>query len=130
MTELALPYDLFDRVATADRDDLEEVLATLLHAAGVWDSPRTSDGVDRWRVVTREPTRVRLCGRVWTIDQQLHGFWLDVRRDDPAAPATWTLYLDVDDPSRRRARDAIDLIDAPDQVAWRHTVSGKATAPR
>jgi hypothetical protein len=103
------------------RDSLESFVARALFDAGVWPSTRTSDGVASCRVIERTPVRLRVCGRVWAIDQTLHSFWLDVVRAHSAPGAlAWTLYFDVDATSvgARRARDAIDAIDDPHDVAW------------
>jgi len=106
---------------------LEQMIADVLHRAGEWTSPRTSDGLRGFRVVAREPARLRVCGRIWSIDQELHSFWLDVAPSCPPAAVTWTLYLDVENLSARRSRDAIDVIEDPTAVRWRLTMSGKAS---
>ena len=80
----------------------------MLHEAGVWDSPRVSDGIIYTRMV-----KAGVCGRLYEIDQTLHAFWLE--REGP----TWRLYYDVIASSPRRARNAIDEHDDPTEIEWR-----------
>lgn len=108
-------------------DTLERFVARALFDGGVWSSPRTSDGVTSYRVVERTPMRLRVCGRIWEIDQTLRSFWLDLARAH-ALPerVTWTLYFDVDVASvgERRARDAVDVVQDPGDVPWVTTLEG------
>jgi hypothetical protein len=100
---------------------LEQFVSRALADAGVWSSPRVSDGVMSYRMVDRASTRMRMNGRIWDIDQKLHPFWLDVERGGaPGAPATWTLYFDIDTASLspRRARKVLDTIQDPTDIAW------------
>lgn len=111
---LAAPDDDVD-------DALEHFIATALYDAGVWSS--VSDGVTPHRIV-RTPAQVRVCGRIWSIDDQvLHTFWLDVERGDEI---TWTLYVDPDVTAlgARRARNLLDLIAEPGEAPWVHTLTG------
>jgi len=71
---------------SAPLDLLEPVVARLLTDARVWDSPRIADGVSALRLVERSDTRVRVCGRIWTITPSLESF------DDPMALA-WVWQL-------------------------------------
>lgn len=112
---------------------LEFFVATALFDSGVWSSPSTSDGVTYHRVVERTPARLRVCGRLWEIDQTLRSFWLDVAQTH-AVPGhtTWTLYFDVDEGSvgGRRARNAVDAIDDPSDVAWVVALAGSEVIAR
>jgi hypothetical protein len=103
------------------REWLEQFVSRALADAGVWSSPRVSDGVMSYRMVDRTPTRVRICGRIWDIDQKLRPFWLDMERGHaPGAPTTWTLYFDIDvaSLSPRRARNILDTTQDPTDIAW------------
>jgi hypothetical protein len=62
------------------------------------------------------------CGLVYTIDQNLHPFWLDLTEESPSV--RWTLYFDLDEPSPRRRRDAIFLYNRAEDLAWNVTLSG------
>jgi hypothetical protein len=113
--------------------DLRETLASFishrLHEAGVWSSPRVSDGVSSYRVVERGRDGMRLSGRIWEIDQTEHSFCVDVEwRDGTRPEAIWRLFFDVDETamSPRRARLAIEAIDDPSQVPWRVALTGHA----
>jgi hypothetical protein len=110
------------------RELLESFISHRLYEAGVWSSPRTSDGVSSYRVVERGPGGMRLCGRIWEIDQTQHSFCVDVEWQEGARPgATWRLFFDIDDTamSPRRAHLAIDAIDDPTQVQWRVALTGR-----
>ncbi len=88
-----------------------------------WPRPSVSDGVTPYRIV-RITARVRVCGRIWSIDDQvLHTFRLDVERGDEI---TWTLYVDPDVTAlgARRARNILDLIAGPGEAPWVHTLTG------
>ncbi|HYO72079.1 MAG TPA: hypothetical protein VEU33_38995 [Archangium sp.] len=109
---------------------LERFIADVLHQAGEWDTPRTSDGISAWRVVERGPARVRLAGRIHEISQAVSSFWLDIERDgEQPEQVHWTLYFDVVPGPRspRRVDVAADLIDAPEQAEWRVTLMSTAT---
>lgn len=94
-------------------DAVDAFITTCLCDAELWHC-RESDGLLSLRATLRDG-RVRARGRVWTIDQTLHSFWLDI------APDRWTLYFDIDATSigARRARNALDVIEDPDEVEWR-----------
>jgi hypothetical protein len=117
----------FGLLANGGHDVVEQLIGCALHRAGEWASPRESDGLQGFRVVARGPTRLRTCGRIWSIDQRVRSFWLDFARGDRPAAIAWTLYFDVMDPSPRRSRDAIDVIEDPTAVSWRVGVSGAAS---
>jgi hypothetical protein len=108
------------------RDAIELFVARALFGAGLWSSPRRSDGIASYRIVEQEPTRIRVCGKIWEIDQTLHPFWLDVEHHAAPAFSTWTLYFDIDATlaSTRRARLALDTILDPGDVTWRVTLTG------
>jgi len=72
----------------AAADKLETFIAEALYQAEIWDSPRTSDGITFWRVVERDPARVRLSGRIDEISQVVHTFWLDLEPID-GGEDTW-----------------------------------------
>ncbi|MDB4963909.1 MAG: hypothetical protein JWP01_3908 [Myxococcales bacterium] len=58
----------------------------------MWASPRTSDGIAGIdRVFEREPGHLRLCGRIWTIDQAMHPFWLELATDAAGTRVGWRL---------------------------------------
>jgi hypothetical protein len=102
-------------------DPLEAFVAARLSKGGVWSSPRESDRVAWHRIVERGPARLRVCGRIWTIDQTEHSFWLDVAWEaEGRGGATWTLFFEVDETSgSRRARLAVYAIGDPGDVECR-----------
>ena len=110
-------------------DTLERFIADVLHQGGVWDTPRVSDGISTWRVAEHGATRVRLAGRIWEIPQEFRSFWLDLEREGlRPEQVKWTLYFDSVPGRRspRRASDAIDIIEVPEQADWRVTLMGIA----
>src|SRR5262249_3608575 len=96
-----------------------------LFEADVWESPRTSDGIPHLRIVESAPERMRLCGRIYTIDQVLHSFWLDLEREPDGSAVSWALFFDVVADSPRRERDAIDVHDQASDIDWRVTLTGQ-----
>jgi hypothetical protein len=120
--------DLLTGDADNLRETLESFVAHCLADAGVWSSPRESDGVSSYRVVERGHTRLRACGKIWEIDQTQHVFWVDVEWDRGTSQVVWTLFFDVDDRALtpRRARHAADVVMDPGEVGWRTTLSGRA----
>jgi hypothetical protein len=104
---------------------LEKVVAQCLHHGGVWSSPRQSDGVPWFRIVARDDAHLRVCGRIFTIGQVEHTFWLDVTRDPgKTSGASLTLHFNADTSalSPRAARSVLESIDAPSDVRWSVTV--------
>ena len=55
--------------------------------------PGDEDGLKTFRVVFDQPERVRLFGEVYTIDQKLHVFGLDLEVG-PGDVWRWTLYYE------------------------------------
>jgi hypothetical protein len=105
---------------------LEWFIGTCLFEAGVWASPRTSDGVNAIeRVLERGLDVLRGCGTIWEIDQSLHAFWLEIERTGDRF--AWRLYYDVIASSERRARNAMSNHDRPEDLEWRATLAGEAT---
>ncbi len=126
---------LIDRLLAGDKgeyersyaDALEQAIVSCLHTAGVWTSPRRSDGVPWYRPVERTEARVRVCGRIFTIGQVEYTFWLDAER--PAGDGTdgqLTLWFDADTSALapRAARSILELIREPSDIAWNVTVPG------
>jgi len=109
-----------------DTGPLEQFIGARLVAAGLWHSARTSDGIASVRVLERGPAIVRLCGHMYTIDQTLHAFWLELVPEGGACSVRWTLYFGIDEPSARRRRDAILVHDHPEDLDWNVTLSGTA----
>jgi hypothetical protein len=109
-------------------DSLDWFIASCLTAGGLWDSPRTSDGIDNNdRVLERGPNVLRVYGRIWDIAQTLHTFWLETARDDERDRFGWFLYFDVAASSARRARNALDNYSNPDDIDWHARLAGEAT---
>jgi hypothetical protein len=106
---------------------VERLVAGALFDAGVWTSPRESDGIQSLRVIERSPGRLRVCGKIWDIGQTLHPFWLDIEDREASGSTEWTLHFDIDENStgRRRARHAPDVIREPGEVSWVHTLTGR-----
>lgn len=114
-------------LAPGETDALDDFVSTCLHDGGVWDSPRTSDGIqDIERVLERSPECLRLCGRIWSIDQRLHTFWLEIQRAQEDGPVTWCLCFDVEASSPRRARNAVHDHDRPEDIDWAAVLAGEA----
>jgi hypothetical protein len=113
--------------AADPRDAIELFIARALFDAGIWSSPRTSDGIPSYRVLEQGLTRVRVCGQIWQIDQTVHLFWLDIERRAAPESSTWTLHFDIDatSMSARRARQAFDVIQDPADITWVHTLAGR-----
>lgn len=103
---------------------LERFIGERLAEAGIWDSTRTSDGIEQVRLIRHDPRRVSLVGRLWEIDQTLRSFWLEVERTDGDGIA-WTLYFDVLG-TARQVRNALLVHDATDEIEWRVTLTGMA----
>jgi hypothetical protein len=113
----------------AAADKLESFIADALYRADIWNSPRTSDGITFWRVVERDPTRVRFSGRIYEIAQVVHSYWLDLERDkERPEQVNWTLYFDIipGSWSPRRTSMAAEVIDVPEQAEWRVALKGAA----
>ena len=110
------------------RESLERAIAGALFDGGVWSSPRQSDGVASYRVIEQSPSRIRICGKIWTIDQTLHLFYVDVeRRDGADGPGWhWDLHFDIDIASSGKGATnrGMDAIRAPDDVTWVVNLSG------
>lgn len=111
-------------------DDLQQLVeafvADALADAGVWSSRRASDGIQTLRIVEWVPKRLRVCGKIWSIDQTLHTFWLDADGCATPTSTTWTLYFDVDETSMtaRRAHNILYVLQDPGEVVWRVTLIG------
>ena len=118
--------DLLVALESDPRDALESFVAGALHDGGVWPSPRTSDGVASYRVIERTPVRARVCGQIWSIEQTLHPFWLDLECGDVV---TWTLYFDVDTTvlGPRGTRNLLDSIQEPTEAPWARTIKSADT---
>jgi hypothetical protein len=128
---VAAPLDLLSLLIPADdarHEVLEAFIADRLVHEGAWKSRRESDGVESCRIVEHSSTRVRLCGKIWEIsDQTLHTFYAELERDHASAQETrWALYFEVLTASPRQARNAADLIEAPEDGEWRVALSGQA----
>jgi len=105
---------------------LEWFIGTCLFEGGVWTSPRTSDGVlEIERVGEQEPEGLRARGKIWQIDQSLHGFWLEIER--AADRFEWRIYYDVIASSERRAWGALSSHERAEDIEWRVTLAGEAT---
>ena len=101
-------------------DALDLFVSDRLFEAGVWESPRTSDGIVQVRIVESEPERMSIGGRIYSIDQELHSFWLDLEREAVGSSVRWALFFDVVADSARRARDAIDCYDHANEQSCLH----------
>ena len=111
-------------LADGDTDSLERFVAGLLAEAGIWRSPRVSDGVQgaTW---AREPGRLRVRGRIFTVEQRLHQLWLELV-DEGGGRVGWALYFDPPASSSRRGRHAIEAADRAEDVAWSGHLVGAA----
>jgi hypothetical protein len=114
-------------LAPGQTDALDRFVSTCLADAGLWESPRTSDGVqDIVRLVERSPERLRVCGRIWSIDQVLHTFWLELQREAMVGQLTWFLYFDIAESTPRRTRNALGDHDRPEDIHWFARLAGEA----
>ena len=104
---------------------LEAFIASRLFEQGVWESRRVSDGVEHARAVEWSAERVRVCGRIYEIDQTLRSFWLDLERT-PSGNVAWALHFDVVADSRGHARNAIDIHDRAEGIDWCVDLAGHA----
>lgn len=125
-----VPFDLETLlpVDPAPPDALDLFVSTCLFEGGVWDDPRTSDGIPGIaRVLEHAPDRLRLRAQIYEIDDQsLHWFWLELERDAPGYRVTWHLYFDVVASSPRKARNAIDTYERAEDIEWRVRLAGEA----
>ena len=62
-------------------DALDWFISSCLYDGGIWESPRTSDGIHSTRVLAHASDELRVYGRIWELDQSLHTFWLELKRD-------------------------------------------------
>jgi hypothetical protein len=110
-------------------DALDLFVGRCLTSAGIWEHPRTSDGITSIeRVFERGCGGIGICARIWEIDDQsLHQFWLEIRREADSDHIAWSLYFDVIESSRRRALDAVHNHDSADSIEWRAKLAGRAT---
>ena len=106
---------------------LEAFISKVLVDAGLWDA-WMADGVRDFRVVEDGPARARICGELRTIDQTLHVFFVDVSATEHAGILDWSLFHDLQ-AGPRRTRNAVYLIDSPDQDAWAAKFSGHWSTP-
>jgi hypothetical protein len=125
---LVVDLEALISLAPGQTDALDRFVSTCLADAGLWESPRTSDGVSEIvRVVETSRDRLRVCGRIWSIDQVRHTFWLELQREAAGDEMTWFLYFDVAESSPRRTRNALDDHDRPEDIHWFATLAGEAT---
>jgi hypothetical protein len=106
---------------------LDAFVGACLCDGGIWKSPRTSDGIQGLsRVLARGPDTLRVCGRIYEIDQTVHPFWLELYRDASGHQVSWLLYFDVASLIPRRARGAVDSCEDPDSIDWIARLAGEA----
>jgi hypothetical protein len=108
-------------------DALEGFVSGCLVDGDVWGAPRESDGIRDNRVLERSPDRLRVCGRIYTIDQALHIYWLEVTRDAPSSGATWVLCFDAKVRSEREARNTWISAARAEDLEWRVVLAGEAS---
>ena len=83
-------------------DALDWYIGSCLCEGGIWEHPRTSDGISAIRVLERGPDTLRVAGHIGEINQSLHTFWLELKRNDVTDRFAWVLYFDVIETSARR----------------------------
>lgn len=106
---------------------LDWFIGSCLSEGGIWESPRTSDGLHAIvRVLERGPDALRVCGRVYQIDQTIHAFWLELHRDGVEDRFSWFLCFDIAEPSARRTKNALDNHDRFEEIEWRVKLAGEA----
>lgn len=116
------------RFGEPDADQsLDPFLGQCLFRAGGWSFPREGDGIARLRVVECTGTRVRLNARVWMIDgQRQETFWLDLPGPEEHVLDSPLRSVVVRLGAPRDLKDAIDLMNAPEQGTWRVVLTGTA----
>jgi hypothetical protein len=125
LTRETVAADLQSLLPLEPVDALDWFVGSCLADAGLWESPRTSDGISNIdRVIERTPDALRVCGRIWNIAQTIHTFWLEIARDNDRF--CWFLYFDIAE-SSRRARNAVDNQAVPDEIEWVARIAGEAT---
>jgi hypothetical protein len=125
LTSEAVAADLETLLPLEPVDALDWFVGSCLADGGLWESPRTSDGISNIdRVIERTPDALRVCGRIWNIAQTVHTFWLEIARDHDRF--CWFLYFDIAESSSRRGRNAIDNHAVPDDIEWVAQIAGEA----
>ncbi len=124
-TDLRTLFSTIDQIGARDRDAIDRFISHCLFKSGVWASPRTSDGIQRIRLLEHTSNTLNLAGWIHHIDQSLHAFWLDLRSTTETA-LTWRLNFGLKASSPRLERNAIDAHDSPHQIDWRVVLSGMA----
>jgi hypothetical protein len=110
-----------------DGDDrLGEFVSQRLFEAGVWPSPRTSDGVLYVRTVEDEVDTMRLCGLIYRIEQTVHAFWLELAAGTSPGEVAWSLWFELVGGSAQKQRNAIDLASRTDELEWEVALAGTA----
>lgn len=105
---------------------LDWFIGSCLCEGGIWDHPRTSDGISAIRVLERGPDTLHVAGHIWEINQSVHTFWLELKRADVPDRFGWVLHFDVIETSARRARDALSNHENADEIEWRAKLEGEA----
>jgi hypothetical protein len=115
-------------VETGASQFLETFIGERLFAVGVWESPRTCDGIEHLRVIEHQAVAVRVCGRLYAIDQTVHSFWLELLGGSSDQTVEWVLWFGLIASSPRQERNAIDLAHRAEDLEWRVAVSATCAA--
>lgn len=107
-------------------DDLERFLGAALHAGGEWSSPREGDGVLSHRCLDGTDDTISVWGVIYTIDQALHLFWLEL--EGSGDDVRWTLSYDVAGLSARKVRNVFDAGNDPSTLSWSVVLTGCAVS--
>jgi hypothetical protein len=122
------PIDLTSLLSLdSDLEALDAFVSGCLCDGGIWTSPRNSDGIQGVeRVLERAADCLRLCGRIYSIDQVLHPFWLELWRDAVEPSVTWMLCFDLAEGAGRRAQNAFTASERSEDIEWRVVLGGEA----
>jgi hypothetical protein len=111
-------------------DRIDILVGHILTYCNVWDSPRNSDGIVWCDAIDDSSEGYRLRGRIWTIDQTLHQFWLDLNWQSLEKPEfRWSLYFEVQPSNKipkRHMESTIEIIRTPESADWQFHFSGLA----
>lgn len=97
---------------------LDDFVAARLAAAGVWESPRISDGMVYLRVLHAAPSSVLVCGRIYEIDQSLHAFIFEAKLE--GALMHWRIGYDRNAPKRM----PIEVCEHFELSEWKFVLEG------
>jgi hypothetical protein len=106
------------------RARVESLVTSLLVQARQWTGPLDADGLGRVRWLLLSPTRARIVGEFHDLASRDHMFWLELSAEGERV--RWSLDYRPVGLTERARRNAIDLFDDREQLAWDLSLSGSA----